>query len=87
MITILGRRQLVADATHEGQKDYLTLLVGELQASGVTSPWAIAAALNERLIPPPGGQGIWRSWTVLLLLARMKIPQSAYTFARRRLTD
>jgi hypothetical protein len=73
MVTILGRRLRVADAAHEARKDYLTRLVGELQASGVTSPRAIAAALNERLIPPPRGQGIWRPWTVRILLARMKV--------------
>jgi hypothetical protein len=73
MVTILGRRQRVADAAHEARKDYLTRLVAELQASGVTSPRAIAAALNERLIPPPRGRGIWRPWTVRPLLARMKV--------------
>jgi hypothetical protein len=73
MVTILGRRQRAADAAHEARKDYLTRLVAELQASCVTSPRAIAAALNERLIPPPRGQGIWRPWTVRLLLARMKV--------------
>jgi hypothetical protein len=73
MVTILGRRQRVAEAAHEPRKDYLTRLVGELQASGVTSPRAIATALNERLIPPPSGKGIWRPWTVRLLLARIKV--------------
>ncbi len=62
MVTILGR-QPVVDAAREARADYLTRLVAELQASGMTSPRAIAAALNERLIPIPRGHGVWRPWT------------------------
>jgi hypothetical protein len=72
MVTILGCRP-VADAAREARADYLTRLIVELQAGGVTSPRAIAAALNERLIPTPRGQGVWRPWTVRRLLARMKV--------------
>jgi hypothetical protein len=63
--TILGRRRIA--------EDYLTRLIAELQASGVTSPRAIAGALNERLIPTPRGQGVWRPQTVRRFLARLKV--------------
>jgi hypothetical protein len=56
MPTMLGR-QYVAEAAREARADYLTRLIAELQAGGVTSPRAIAATLNERLIPTPRGQG------------------------------
>jgi len=63
--TILGRRRIA--------EDYLTRLIAELRAAGVTSPRAIAEALNERLIPPPRGQGVWRPYAVRGLLARLKV--------------
>ena len=65
MVTILGRRRVT-------QADYLSRLVAELQASGVTSPRAIAAALNERLIPTPRGRGVWGRWRVRRFLAQPK---------------
>jgi hypothetical protein len=63
--TILGRRHVT--------EDYLIRLIAELQAAGVTSPRAIAEALNERLIPPLRGQGVWRPYAVRRLLARLKV--------------
>jgi hypothetical protein len=66
MVTILGRRRLAG-------ADYLTGLIAELQASGVKSPSAIAAALNERLIPTPRGRGVWGRWMVRRFLARPKV--------------
>ena len=70
MVTILGRRR-GAEAAREARADYLIRLIAELQATGVTSPRAIAEALNERLIPTPRGQGVWRSWAVCRLLTRL----------------
>ena len=69
MVTILGRQHVV----HEARTDYLTRLIAELKASGVTSPRAIAGALNERLIPTPRGQGVWRPQTVRRFLAQLKV--------------
>ena len=63
--TILGRRRIA--------EDYLTRLIAELQAAGVARPRATAEALNERLIPPPRGQGVWRPYAVRRLLARLKV--------------
>ena len=63
--TILGRRRIA--------EEYLTRLIAELQAAGVTSPRTIAEALNERLIPPPRGLGVWRPHAVRRLLARLKV--------------
>jgi hypothetical protein len=66
MVTILGRWRVA-------QADYVTRLIAELQASGVTSPRAIAAALNERLIPTPRGRGVWGRWMVRRFLARPRV--------------
>jgi hypothetical protein len=66
MVTILGRRRVA-------QADCVTRLIAELQASGVTSPRAIAAALNERLIPTPRGRGVWGRWMVRRFLARPRV--------------
>jgi hypothetical protein len=49
----------------------LAAIVAELQAAGVTSLRAIAAALNERGIPTATGVGEWRAVQVWRVLARM----------------
>jgi hypothetical protein len=49
----------------------LAPIVAELQASGVTSPRAIAAALNARGIQTPRGVGEWQAGSVRQLLARI----------------
>jgi hypothetical protein len=49
----------------------LAAIVAELQAAGVTSLRAIAAALNEQGIPTATGVGEWRAVQVWRVLARM----------------
>jgi hypothetical protein len=62
-------------AVRRAQADALTAdlaaIVAELQAAGVTSLRAIAAALNERGIPTATGVGEWRAVQVWRVLARM----------------
>jgi hypothetical protein len=48
-------------------------LIAELQAAGVASPRAIAEALNERLVPPPRGQSVWRPYAVRRLMPRLRV--------------
>jgi Recombinase len=43
-------------------------VIRELQAAGVTSLRAIAAALNERGIPTSRGQGTWQAVQVQRIL-------------------
>jgi hypothetical protein len=43
----------------------------ELQAAGITTLRAIAAALNERGISAPRGNGQWQAGTVAELLRRL----------------
>ena len=62
------RRRRVAQA------DYVTRLIAELQASGVTRPRAIAAALNERGIPTARVQGGWSAVQVARVLERIQGP-------------
>jgi hypothetical protein len=45
--------------------------ITELQAAGATSPWAIAAGLNERGIPTARGTGTWSATQVMRVLARL----------------
>jgi hypothetical protein len=47
------------------------LETGELRAAGVTSLNGIAAALDERHIPTPGGSGHWHAAQVARLLKRL----------------
>jgi hypothetical protein len=49
----------------------LAPLIKTLQAAGVTSLRAIAAALNERDIPTAAGPGQWQAAQVQRVLARM----------------
>jgi hypothetical protein len=45
--------------------------IKELQEGGVTTLRAIAAALDERGIPTPRGQGPWHATQVRVVLARL----------------
>jgi hypothetical protein len=49
----------------------LAPVVAELQAAGITSLNGIAAALNERHVPTPGGSGHWYAAQVSRLLKRL----------------
>jgi hypothetical protein len=49
----------------------LAPIIAALQAAGVTSLNGIAAALEERHIPTPGGSGHWHAAQVSRLLKRL----------------
>jgi hypothetical protein len=49
----------------------LAPVIAELRAGGVTSLYGIAAALEERHIPTPGGSGHWHAAQVSRLLKRL----------------
>jgi hypothetical protein len=49
----------------------LAPIIAELRAAGVTSLNGIAAALDERHIPTPGGSGHWHAAQVSRLLKRL----------------
>jgi hypothetical protein len=49
----------------------LAPVIAEMQASGITSPYAIAAALTARGIPTARGYRYWRSEPVRKLLKRL----------------
>jgi hypothetical protein len=66
------------DATIEARKARanraaadLAPIIDELRAAGITSLKAIAAALEERHVPTPGGSGHWRATQVRRVLARL----------------
>jgi DNA invertase Pin-like site-specific DNA recombinase len=63
-----GRNRLVERA-NERAGDLAPTIV-ELQAAGITSLRGIAAALNERGIPPASGRGGWSAVQVSRALAR-----------------
>jgi DNA invertase Pin-like site-specific DNA recombinase len=65
----MGRSVLTKLATDKAA-DYAPV-IRELQANGVTSLAGIAAALNERGIPTPRGQGTWQAVQVGRVLARL----------------
>jgi hypothetical protein len=44
----------------------------EIQAAGMTTLRAIAAALNEKAIPTPWGRGIWRASQISRVLGRIR---------------
>ena len=50
----------------------LAPIIAELQASGITSWYGIAKALNDRGIPTATGRGTWAIPQVRRLLARIK---------------
>jgi hypothetical protein len=49
----------------------LAPIIAELQANGVTSLNGIAAALNARRVPTPGGVGHWHAAQVARVLKRL----------------
>jgi hypothetical protein len=49
----------------------LAPIIAELKAAGITSLRGIAAALEERHVPTPGGSGHWRATQVRRVLARL----------------
>jgi hypothetical protein len=49
----------------------LAPVIAELQAAGITSLKGIAAALEERHVPTPGGSGHWPATQVRRVLARL----------------
>jgi len=57
--------------------------IKELQEGGVITLRAIAAALDERGIPPPRGQGLWHATQVRVVLARL----ATYSAADGKLND
>jgi hypothetical protein len=69
------RAPSIADQARVARADqtaaYLAPLIAELQASGTTSLNDIAAALNDRHVPTPGGSGRWHAMQVSRLLKRL----------------
>jgi hypothetical protein len=49
----------------------LAPIIAELRAAGITSLKGIAAALEERHVPTPGGSGHWHAAQVSRLLKRL----------------
>jgi hypothetical protein len=62
------QRQANAKATE------LESIIQEIRAAGVTTPYAIAKALNARGVPTVRGKAQWRILGVKRLLARLKSP-------------
>jgi DNA invertase Pin-like site-specific DNA recombinase len=65
----LGPKAMAARARQRAAD--LAPVIAELQANGVTTQHAIAAALNERGIPTASGSGRWQATTVGRLLGRL----------------
>jgi hypothetical protein len=65
-----GRKTLIARA--DARACQLAPVVAEIQASGVTSWYGIAMALNKRGFPTATGRGIWEPGQVRRLMARIK---------------
>ncbi len=67
----LARRGAAERSAHR-----LALEVETLQATGIYSPQALARALNEKGVLPPGGRGAWTHTTVARLLQRVAVYSS-----------
>jgi hypothetical protein len=69
------RAPSIADKTRSARANKvaneLAPVIAELRAAGVTSLNGIAAALDERHIPTPGGSGHWHAAQVSRLLKRL----------------
>ena len=52
-------------------------IIAEIRAAGITTPYGIAKALNDRGVPTVLGKVKWRRWGVLRVLARLKAQGSA----------
>jgi hypothetical protein len=63
---------IIAKRAADKAADYAPV-IREIQAAGTTSLSGIAAALTERGIPTPGGQGTWQAVQVSRVLARAKL--------------
>jgi hypothetical protein len=68
-----GVSNLARQARADKRAAKLAPILKELQASGVTSLRAIAAALNERGIPTATGYGRWHHVQVGKVLARLEV--------------
>jgi hypothetical protein len=64
-----GRRACAALA--EARAAALAPIISEIRASGITSPFLIAAALTARRIPTARGHRVWRDGPVRKLLSRL----------------
>jgi hypothetical protein len=64
-----ARRVVAANA--DARAIALAPVIAEIQASGITSPHAIAAALTARGIPTAREHRFWRSESVRKLLKRL----------------
>jgi hypothetical protein len=64
-----GRRVSVARA--DARAAALASVIAEIRASGVTGPYAIAAALTTRRVPTARGHRFWSEGTVRALLKRL----------------
>jgi hypothetical protein len=65
-----GRKTLIARA--DARASQLAPIVAEIRASGVTSWYGIAMALNRRGVPTATGRGIWEPGQVRRVMARIK---------------
>jgi hypothetical protein len=69
------RAQSIADRARSARANQaaadLAPIIAELRAAGVTSLNDIAAALDERHIPTPGGSKHWHAMQVSRLLRRL----------------
>jgi hypothetical protein len=61
----------------------LAPIIAELRASGATSAYAIAKALNERGIPTFTGRGLWGVTHIKQVLARLGLLRTPKTRAGR----
>jgi hypothetical protein len=75
----LNARQARADA----RATEVVPIIAELRATGVTSPYGIAKALNARRIPTATGRGRWQATHVRQVLARLGLLRTLKTGTRR----
>jgi DNA invertase Pin-like site-specific DNA recombinase len=54
-------------------------IIADIQATGITSLRGIAAALNERHVKTPRGDGDWQAVTVSRVLARLAVARDEAT--------
>jgi hypothetical protein len=75
----LNARQARADA----RATEVVPIIAELRATGVTSPYGIAKALNARRIPTATGRGRWQATHVRQVLARLGLLRTLTARASR----
>ena len=66
-----ARGHAVNAAQAQARAAELEPTIRELQASGVTSAYGIARALNEREMPTTRGKARWHPWQVKRVLDRL----------------